>query len=190
MVRDSGRESFVKKSSSFEFDFLSSVELRLSDSKLEALMLGRKNLSWILLSCRLNMLDGSTDFDLPMCCRFDCGSAGVGAGLSSKLSIEDEALMSLLFRFSFLGGGTGAAGNGAGGETDLDELILSDPVLCSLSFSVSSFSRSVLLADGFLSGDDEADDEDFLPNPNFLSVFRLDLSMVVCKREKCFKGRR
>lgn len=88
--------------------------------------------------------------------------------------------MSWLFLFSFLGGGIGAVGNGggAGGETDRDELILNDPVLCPFSFSVSSFRRSVLLLGVFLSGDDEADDEDFRPKPNFFNVFRLDLSIV------------
>lgn len=85
---------------------------------------------------------------------------------------------------SFLGGGIGADGGGGGtgghGETDLDEFILNDPVLCPLSFSVNSFSRSVLLLCGFRSGEVDADDEDFLPNPNFFNVlFRLDLSIVV-----------
>lgn len=88
---------------------------------------------------------------------------------------------------SFLGGGIGAIGRGGGtgGETDRDELILNDPVLCPLSFSVNSFNRSVLLVCGFRSGDTEADDEDFRPNPNFFNVlFRLDLSITDCEKIK------
>lgn len=96
--------------------------------------------------------------------------------------------MSLLFLLIFLGGGIGAGGwiwNKGEGETDLEEFILNDPVLWPLSFSVSSFSRSVLLLCGFRSGDVEADDEDFLPNPNFINVlFRLALSIVIWKKEK------
>lgn len=90
--------------------------------------------------------------------------------------------MSLLFLLSFLGGGIGAIGigigGGAGGDIDLELLILNDPVLWPLSFSVSSLSLSVLLVCGFRSGDVDADDEDFLPKPNFFNVFRLDLSIV------------
>lgn len=109
---------------------------------------------------------------------------GIEGTASNRSSVDDDALTSVLFRLSFLGGGIGAAGKGGGiggeGETDLDELILNDPVLCPLSFSVNSFSRSVLLLGGFRSGDADADDDDFLPKPNFFNVlFRLFLSIVV-----------
>lgn len=76
--------------------------------------------------------------------------------------------------------GAVGSGGGAGGDTDRDEFILNDPVLCPFSFSVSSLSRSVLLIDGFRSGDvDAVGDDDFRPNPNFFKVLRLvDLSML------------
>jgi hypothetical protein len=140
----------------------------------------------MFLSCRVKILVGSTDFDFPIFRRFECstGVVDIEGSESRRSSVDDEALISLLFLFIFLGGGMGAAGSGGGiggdGETDREEFILNDPVLWPLSFSVSSFSRSVLLLAGFRSGDVDADDEDFLPKPNFFSVLlRLDLSMVI-----------
>lgn len=120
------------------------------------------------------MLDGSTDFDFPMLYKVDWFSAG---SKLSRLSNDDE-VMSLLFRLSFLGGGIGAEADIAfRGDTERDGLILKDPVL-PLSFSVNSFSRSVLLVPGFLSGEDDEDGGFFLPKPNFFKVLRLDLSIV------------
>lgn len=83
----------------------------------------------------MKILVGSTDFDFPMLQRLEC-STGVDdseGNASNKSSVDDEALMSLLFLLTFLGGGIGADGGGGGiggeGETDLDEFILNDPVL-------------------------------------------------------------
>lgn len=102
-------------------------------------------------------------------------------GVPSRSSSDEAALMSLP-RLNRRGGGTGAGGigGGAGGETERDEFILNEPYLCPLSFSVSSRRRSVLLVCGFLSGDEDADDEVFLPKPNFFNVLlRDDFSMFV-----------
>jgi hypothetical protein len=83
----------------------------------------------------VKILVGSTDFDLPMLQRFECstGVVDIDGKSSKRSSVDDEALISLLFLLIFLGGGMGADGSGGGiggeGETDRDELILNDPVL-------------------------------------------------------------
>jgi hypothetical protein len=83
----------------------------------------------------VKILVGSTDFDFPIFSRFECstGVVDIEGSESRRSSVDDEALISLLFLFIFLGGGMGAAGSGGGiggdGETDREEFILNDPVL-------------------------------------------------------------
>lgn len=107
----------------------------------------------------------------------------------SRLNLMLINIISTIFIFELfllliylLGGGTGQGGigGGTGGvDIDLPEFILKEPYLCPFSFSVSSRSRSVLLVCGFLSGDDDAEEEVLRPKPNFFNVLLRDFSMLV-----------